>query len=142
MLILITLTFSVSPMCPVRYCDSPVRFSAVFSQSKNKYHKKEVFTYLALGAFSHVLVSLRWSSTQNFRYLLFFIHKASSNTDHNIICMFLKRKTISKPEKSSLATPIRVKPRFNPEQIMVFSWLTLLSAISIVLFYLIILIYA
>ena len=31
------------------------------------------------------------------------IHKASPNTDHNIICMFLKRKTISKPEKSSLS---------------------------------------
>ena len=48
---------------------------------------------------------LRWSSTQNFRYLLFFlnIHKASPNTDHNIICMFLKRKTISKPEKYSLS---------------------------------------
>ena len=30
------------------------------------------------------------------------IHKASPNTDHNIICMFLKRKTISKPENSSL----------------------------------------
>ena len=29
------------------------------------------------------------------------IHKASPNTDHNIICM-LKRKTTSKPEKSSL----------------------------------------
>ena len=31
------------------------------------------------------------------------IHKASPNTYHNIICMFLKRKTISKPEKSSLS---------------------------------------
>ena len=33
------------------------------------------------------------------------IHKArlSPNTDHNIICMFLKRKTISNPEKSSLS---------------------------------------
>ena len=31
------------------------------------------------------------------------IHKASPNIDHNIICMFLKRKTISKPEESSLS---------------------------------------
>ena len=31
------------------------------------------------------------------------IQKASPNTDHNIICMFLKRKAISKPEKSSLS---------------------------------------
>ena len=31
------------------------------------------------------------------------VHKANPNTDHNIICMFLKRKTISKPEKSSLS---------------------------------------
>ena len=31
------------------------------------------------------------------------IYKTSPNTDHNIICMFLKRKTISKPEKSSLS---------------------------------------
>ena len=28
------------------------------------------------------------------------IHKASPNTDHNIICMFLKHKTISKSDKT------------------------------------------
>ena len=47
------------------------------------------------------------------------IHKVSPNTDHNIICMFLKRKskTISKPEKSSLSYTnqgkITILPRAN-----------------------------
>ena len=61
-------------------------------------------------------ITLRWSPTQNFRYLLFFlnIHKANPNTDHNIICMFLKRKTISKPEKSSLSYTNHGKPTILP----------------------------
>ena len=42
------------------------------------------------------------------------IHKASPNTDHNIICMFLKRKTISKPEKSSLSYTNRSKTTILP----------------------------
>ena len=70
---------------------------------------------------------LRWSSTQNFRYLLFFlnIHKASPNTDHNIICMLLKCKTISKPRKSSLSYTnlgkTMILPRGNNDIQLVYS---------------------
>ena len=47
------------------------------------------------------------------------IHKASPNTDHNIICMFLKRKTISKSEKSSQSYTNQGKITIYPEQMMV-----------------------
>ena len=71
------------------------------------------------------------------------IHKASPNTDHNIICMFLKRKTISKPEKSSLSYTNQGKttilPRANNGIQLVYLQL---FAISMALFYLILLIYA
>ena len=66
---------------------------------------------------------LRWSSTQNFRNLN--IHKASLNTDHNIISMFLKRKTILKPEKSSISYTNQGKttilPRANNDIQLVYS---------------------
>ena len=42
------------------------------------------------------------------------IHKATPNTDHNIICMFLKRKTISKPGKSSLSYTNQSKTTILP----------------------------
>ena len=42
------------------------------------------------------------------------IHQASPNTDHNIICMFLKRKTILKPEKSSLSNTNQGKTTILP----------------------------
>ena len=70
------------------------------------------------------------------------IHKASPNTNQNIICMFLKRKTISKPENSSLRYTNQGKTTILPRAIMVFSWFTLLFEISMALFYLIPLIYA
>ena len=61
------------------------------------------------------------------------IHKASLNTDHNIICMFLKRKTISKPEKSSLSYTNQGKttilPRSNDGIQLVYSILCNFNAI-------------
>ena len=65
------------------------------------------------------------------------IHKASPNTHHNIMCMFLKRKTISKPEKFSLSYTNQGKttilPRANNGIQLVYS-IVLLNFNGIVLF--------
>ena len=66
------------------------------------------------------------------------IHKASPNTDHNIICMFLKRKTISKPEKSSLSHTNQGKttilPRANNGIQLVYSRSIVCNLNGIILF--------
>ena len=59
-----------------------------------------------------------------------------------LLIFFFKRKTISKPEKSSLSYTSQGKTTILRRANNGMQWFTLLFAISMALFYLIILIYA